>query len=606
MQQNPDIGLIKNRIIDTTLLGAAIIVCLAYIFSLTRIGVTGFKLAYAVEFLVTVSLVAVTVFRRRFSYTWKVVVIIVLLFFMFLSDIINYGALSAIRVVIILIPFFSLFIFTMGQTIAIYLLAIVSFIGIGYLHHIQVLSMPYDANQYVTRIYPWVINSIHISLIAFVVLLISYYLNTSYERLLKELQESNRLISISEQSYREIFDSSSDAIFVHDLNGEIVDVNSMMLETYGYKMEDIPGLTIKDLSEGSGNYNQYGILEMFQKAVQTKNVVFDWRARKKNGELFWVEVALKPAQIIGETRVLAIVRDIDEKKKNAIELENYKNRLEILVRERTDELETTIEELKSANEELKAQRDELELVISELKKTQDQLIRSEKMASMGVLAAGLAHEINNPLNFIQGGIWSLEQYFEDKPKHELEEISPLINGMYIGVQRASHIISTLNHFSRQDDSLISECNIHDIIHTSLVILNNQFMNKIELVLDLCNEDLMITGNESRLYQAFVNIISNAAQAIEKDGLISVQTRMSDSTAIITISDNGPGIPDEIMPKITDPFFTTKNPKEGTGLGLFITYAIIQEHKGNISFQSEFGKGTNVILTLPIINPNHTL
>jgi PAS domain S-box-containing protein len=606
MKPKPDIGQIKNKIINTTLFGAAIIGSVAYLFSLTRLSVTGFGIAFLAEMLVALSLIAVTIFRNKLSLTIKVLAIIVLLFFMFLNDIVSYGALSAIRIIIILIPFFSLFIFSIGRTIAIYLLAILSFLFVGYLHHIQVLSMPYDANHYVTRLYPWIINAIHISLIAFVVLLISANLNNSYEILVKELQESNKIISISEQSYREIFNSSSDAIFIHDLQGNIVDVNNQMLQMYGYEKEDAPGLAVEDLSEGDRFYNQDTIIDKFQKTLQNEMVVFDWRARKKNGELFWVEVALKPAQIIGEKRVLAIVRDIDEKKRNSLELEKYKNRLEILVQERTDELETTIEELKSANEELKAQRDELELIINELKKTQDQLIRSEKMASMGVLAAGLAHEINNPLNFIQGGIWGLEQYFENKPSHELEEVSPLINGMYIGVQRATHIISTLNHFSRQDDSLISDCDIHDILNNCLVILNSQFKHTIEPVMDLCNNELLVSGNEGRLYQAMVNIISNAAQAIEGKGQVIIQTKATKSLAEIIISDNGQGIPDEILPKITDPFFTTKNPKEGTGLGLFITYAIIQEHNGTISFKSEFGKGTTVTITLPRIDKTNSV
>jgi len=275
--------------------------------------------------------------------------------------------------------------------------------------------------------------------------------------------------------------------------------------------------------------------------------------------------------------------------------------LELLVKERTEDLETAIGELTSTNEELFGQRQELEAAIESLHNTQKQLIQSEKMASLGVLAAGVAHEINNPLNFIQGGVFGLENYIQDNLANHSKELTPLLEGIQIGVARATDIVTSLNSYSRQDDSPGIPCNIHAIIDNCLVMLKNQFKYKVDVQKIYTSKAFTLIGNEGKLHQAILNILINAEQSIEDKGSIIITTNLALNRLVITITDTGSGISTENLPRITDPFFTTKDPGKGTGLGLSITYNIIQEHKGTLEFESQQGIGTKATITLPVIN-----
>jgi C4-dicarboxylate-specific signal transduction histidine kinase len=301
----------------------------------------------------------------------------------------------------------------------------------------------------------------------------------------------------------------------------------------------------------------------------------------------------------GRVMIQTISRDITEKKENELELEKYRNHLEILVKERTEELYAINEELKMSNEELITQREVLENALEHLKQTQNRLIQSEKMASLGVLAAGVAHEINNPLNFINGGIIGLENWLQENLPESLNEVEPLLHGMNEGIRRASTIVAGLNKYSREDESSFSRCNIASIIDSCIMMLSYQIKGRIRVIKEYSDKDLIIFANEGRLHQAFLNVISNSVQAIAETGEIEIKTTVESGNIKILIRDSGCGISEENISKIMDPFFTTKEPGKGTGLGLSITYNIIRQHKGIIEIESKKGKGTQILIQLPV-------
>ncbi len=239
---------------------------------------------------------------------------------------------------------------------------------------------------------------------------------------------------------------------------------------------------------------------------------------------------------------------------------------------------------------------ELQRNNEELKHTQKLLITSEKMASLGVLAAGVGHEINNPLNFIKNGIGALSKKLEGNEDEELKSYFKIVNE---GVDRATNIVKSLSHFSRKGPGVDEKCNIHEIIENCLLILHNKIRNKVRVITNFTSQSAILKGNEGRLHQAMMNIIANAEQAIVDEGTLTITTRRKSDVMEIWIEDDGEGIPEENLMKISDPFFTTKPPGEGTGLGLFITFSIIEEHSGSIEVESNPSEGSKFIIKLPL-------
>ena len=281
------------------------------------------------------------------------------------------------------------------------------------------------------------------------------------------------------------------------------------------------------------------------------------------------------------------------------QVKRQKRELELLVKMRTEELQRINEELKSTNDELYNQREELNLMLEKLQKAQNQIVQSEKLASLGLLAAGVAHEINNPLNFIQGGILAIENFVKDNLKNYYNDFLPMFKIIYSGITRAAGIITSLNHYSRRDDTKTVESNIHTIIDNCLLMLNNQIKDRVKVERDYTKQQFSFSCNEGKMHQALLNILSNADQSIDGKGTISIKTKVKENTLVIVVADTGCGIPKENLPRITDPFFTTKDPGKGTGLGLSITLNIIEEHNGKLEFESEVGKGTKVFVNLPL-------
>lgn len=299
------------------------------------------------------------------------------------------------------------------------------------------------------------------------------------------------------------------------------------------------------------------------------------------------------------------------------ELKRYNNDLEHLVAERTHELEVANKEYQAVNEELRATNEELyikndiviqqkkdiELVLKNLKEAQSRLVQSEKMASLGVLTAGVAHEINNPLNYIMGGYIGLINELKTFDIEKDNRISVFLRGIKTGIDRAADIVKGLNQLSRDNDNYDEKCEIHTIIDNCLTILQSKYKDRIEVYKNYQKENMIIKGNTGKLHQVFINIISNAIDSIENEGEVHIATNTRDRQFEICIKDNGCGIPKETLNKITDPFFTTKDPGKGTGLGLSITNTIIQQHSGELYFDSVLDEGTKVFIFLPKINFN---
>ncbi|MFK7951299.1 MAG: sensor histidine kinase [Ekhidna sp.] len=247
------------------------------------------------------------------------------------------------------------------------------------------------------------------------------------------------------------------------------------------------------------------------------------------------------------------------------------------------------------NKVLQEKNEIIESTLTELTETRDQLIQAEKMSSLGLMTAGINHEINNPLNFMAGG---LELLRDVKESEAHETINKFFFIFEEGINRISKIVNSLNHFNHNASLDKKECDIQFIINNCLTILNHQLKNKIALEKKFA-ENNHVVGNSSQLHQVFINLISNAIQAIKNAGVISISTEIKKDMISVRIKDTGEGIHEDVRGKIFDPFFTTKEPGVGTGLGLFISYKIIKDHDGDIRVDSDIKNGTEFHVILPI-------
>ncbi len=367
----------------------------------------------------------------------------------------------------------------------------------------------------------------------------------------------------------------------------------------------------------------------------------EFQFMRKNKKWMWIRSRGKAIErdINGTAlRIIGTHTDITDRKIVEIELTKYKDKLEELVIERTKKIKQLNEsllnsnnELRKLNEELTIQKANLENLLEELRSTQEQLIQSEKLASIGILTAGIAHEINNPINFISSGVIGLEVeidnllsvmfylnkkctavqggeakslFAEMKEKFEvdttIENIPKLISSIKTGVDRTTNIVKGLRTFSRLDTENKVEADINELIESSLTLLYNRYKHKITIEKHYgnLNKTMCFPG---KLSQVFLNIIMNSVQAIEEEGVITIVTKYIKKNQMITvqIADTGSGIPQEKLSKIFDPFYTTKQVGLGTGLGLPIVLGIIKDHGGNIVIESELGKGTTCNINLPV-------
>nr|MBI1229831.1 GHKL domain-containing protein [Cytophagales bacterium] len=322
------------------------------------------------------------------------------------------------------------------------------------------------------------------------------------------------------------------------------------------------------------------------------------------------------------------------------------DKINILKKEKEKEQHDKVEALKENERLIKEQNfyleemvtsrmKELELTLKNLKDTQTQLVNQEKMASLGQLTAGIAHEINNPINFVSSNISPLKrdirdilelmELYREKGKLEfsaeskselsdfeddleldylLEEVNQLLSGMEDGAKRTVEIVRGLKLFSRIDEQDVKEVDIHDGLDSTLVLLNSSMGGRIGVRKEYASLP-MVECLAGKINQVFMNIISNAVHALLDHPIegrspeLFLKTSQEGNYIVIQITDNGPGMPEHVRDKIFEPFFTTKPVGKGTGLGLSIVYTIIENHKGTINVESELNIGTSFIIKLPI-------
>ncbi|TDE18173.1 sensor histidine kinase [Dyadobacter psychrotolerans] len=344
-----------------------------------------------------------------------------------------------------------------------------------------------------------------------------------------------------------------------------------------------------------------------------------------------IEVILLSFALADKINILKREKEVSQAQALMISLENEK-----IILNQNAFLEKSVDE---RTQELQLANTELNLALTKLKDAQTQLIESEKMASLGQLTAGIAHEINNPINFVSSNIRPLRRDIADlieildsysdlherNPENDIDaklkeiqdlkddldvdyiktELAELLKGMEDGAHRTVEIVKGLKMFARVDDTDLNMVNINDGIESTLVILNYQMGTSMRLIKELGSIP-NVEGYGGKLNQVFMNILTNSIYVIQKDPnilqpTIHVKTWLSDTDHVsISIKDNGSGMSPEVKAKIFEPFFTTKQVGEGTGLGLSIVFKIIEVHNGNIAVNTEVGQGTEFVITLPIL------
>ncbi len=386
----------------------------------------------------------------------------------------------------------------------------------------------------------------------------------------------------------------------------------------GYRREEIIGKNCRFL-QGSDTDSE--ALEIIRQALKTDSecqvILKNYR---KDGTAFWNALSISPVRDrTGKlTHFIGVQRDITDRKQAE-------------------------EALQNSEAQSRKQSAQLAAALDELKTTHSQLVQSEKMSSLGLLIAGVAHEINNPVSFIHGNLAYLKDYAQDllhllalyqqhypnpipeiqqeREDNELdflaEDLPKILSSMSIGVERICQIVQSLRNFSRHDDSQMKPVNLHEGIDSTLLILNHRLkgngeMPPIEIIKQYGNLP-SVECFAGPINQVFMNILSNAIDALddpnsqltfeemsEKLSQIKICTEVVGNFVEINISDNGPGITEEVKLRIFDTFFTTKPIGKGTGMGLSISYQIIVErHKGKLYCTSELGKGTEFIIKMPI-------
>jgi len=415
-------------------------------------------------------------------------------------------------------------------------------------------------------------------------------------RIVHSVRIENELAASLER-FHTIFNTIAEAIFLYeDEAGYMVDVNEAALQMFGYNREEFIQLSLGQLCSGDPPYTQGAADVLVRKTQQEGRQNFEWHSKRRNGELFWIDATLMHTTIGGRGYMLTVLTDITERKRTQQAIADH------------------VRDLVALN--------------TKLEDAHLQLLQSEKMASIGQLAAGVAHEINNPIGYVFSNLGSMEKYLGDffalldayersepamdeaaratvqRLRDELdiaflrEDVAALLRETREGIDRVRKIVQDLKEFSHVGSDNWQWVDVHAGLDSTLNIVWNEL--KYKTTVEKQYGDLpKIYCLPSQLNQVFMNLLVNAAHSIEARGTVCIRTGRQGDEIWVEVEDSGCGIPAENLKRIFDPFFTTKPVGKGTGLGLSVSYSIVQRHQGRIEVSSEVGKGSVFRVCLPI-------
>ncbi|MFH0782219.1 MAG: ATP-binding protein [Pseudomonadota bacterium] len=395
-------------------------------------------------------------------------------------------------------------------------------------------------------------------------------LSQAFNNMIDKLDLQKEALQKSEERYRNIYNSVSDAIFIQDITtGAILDVNQKMCEMYGFSPEETTLIDVGSLSAGESPYSMKEAMVFISRAAQGEPQFFEWRAKDKLGRLFWVEVKMRLVEIDGLTRLLVTASDITERKQ--VELDK------ILLEEK--------------------------------------LLQAQKMEAIGTLAGGIAHDFNNILTALIGYSSLLHaKIAEDNP------LRMYVEQILKSADMAANLTRNLLAFTRKQVTETKLVNVNTIIHGIEKLLQRLLSEDIELRTIPTAEDAIIMMDITQLEQILLNFAANARDAMPHGGKMMIETllmQFDDSFVrahgfgkpgdyvLISVTDTGIGMEEKIKERIFDPFFTTKEVGKGTGLGLSTVYGIVKQFKGFITVYSEPGEGTTFHVYLPLATEKMT-
>lgn len=451
-------------------------------------------------------------------------------------------------------------------------------------------------------------------------------------------QEMEFYTTTIQRLMQQVFAMDQHAIIsMTDENGVITYANEKFCEVSQYSFDELVGRTHSIFNSG---HHPPAFFATMWAAIGSGST---WHGeicnRKKNGELFWVDTTIVPSpapsgngyHYVGVRTEITVLKQYEEKLKAANE------RLEQRIEERTAELqkimkilEADIEQRHKVETRLQQEQEGQRKLIAELHNAHSQLLQADKMASIGQLAAGVAHEINNPIGYVHSNLGSLEKYIENlfaivsayeaaegdyqpgsaclprlqavRKQFDLEflreDIPALLSESRDGITRVKKIVQDLKDFSHVDEAEWQWTDLHHGLDATLNIVWNELKYKAEVIKEYGSLP-EIECYPSQLNQVFMNLLVNAGHAIEACGTITIRTGTEAEQVWVEIADSGKGIAPEHLTRIFEPFFTTKPVGKGTGLGLSLSYGIIQKHHGHIEVDSTPGKGTTFRIYLPV-------